>query len=183
MITRYLILAVAILSFFLGIGFYHLFLRTECPSLGTETEVVTETKIEWIKKDTTIVNLITREIPYQAKPRPEEDTSSAVYDSLRIYNGTNHFLYGSINWQATTGGTLKSLELNPSFKIPVINTVTTVTEKTTVDKQTPSLFATATYEQGELSPGLTYVRKNLLAGYKYNIQDQTHGFTVGLKIK
>jgi hypothetical protein len=183
MITRYITIAALVLSFLLGIGFYHLFLRTECPVVGTETEVVTETKIEWIKKDTTIINFITREIPYKAIPRPEEDNSPAVYDSLRIYTGTNHFLYGSINWQATTGGTLKSLELNPSFKIPVINTVTTITEKTTVEKQSASLFATATYEDQSLSPGVTYLRKNLLAGYKYNIQDQSHGFTVGLKIK
>jgi hypothetical protein len=180
---KYIIFTTGLVSFLLGVGFYHLFLRTECKTIATDIEVNVETKIEWIKKDTTIVNYITKEIPYVAEPRPENDESPAVYDSLRTYEGINHFLYGSINWKAKTGGTLKSLEMNPSFKIPVINTITTVTENKTVEKESPKLFATGTYESKSLSPGVTYVRKNLLAGYKYNVNMESHAITVGFQIK
>lgn len=183
MMNKYVIFTVSAVSFLLGIGFYHFFLRTDCIVVGKTTKVNVETKVEWITKDTTIVNYITKEVLYKSSPRPEEESLQVDYDSLRVYKGINHVLYGSIDWEVVIGGKLQSITLNPSFKIPVVNTITRVNEKTTVQKESPKLFATATYLNKSISPGVTYVKKNLLAGYNYNLLAQSHAFTVGLKIK
>jgi lipoprotein-anchoring transpeptidase ErfK/SrfK len=183
MITRYIYALVAVASFLLGIGFYHLFIRTESATEGTRTDTKTETRIEWVKKDTLITRYITKEYPYIADPRPKDEEPKIIYDSLRTYNGNETVLYGNIRWTVVTGGHLKSLEMNPSLKIPVVHTVTTVRETTTVIREPGRLYATAELEGKSVSPGLAYSRKGFLAGYKYDISQRSHGFTLGVRIK
>src|SRR5690606_33562761 len=93
----------------------------------TETTYTTDTKIDWIKKDTTIIHyrdsLILKEVEAEREVSPDPEK----YDSIRTYQGFERHLYGRINWKAKTGGYLQHLEINPVLTIP-IQTVTNTIE-------------------------------------------------------
>ena|SRR5690606_32498472 len=166
-------------GFVLGLIFYDSFLKTHSVEYK-EVEVEVETEVEIEKIDTVFIPDI-QKIPYQAEESPEPEK----YDSLRTYKGFELIPFGSISWQATTGGYLKDIRFNPKLDIPVVTNTITRRETVVRNLEKPSLYLTASYQTGlkNLSPGVVYTNKNLLAGYRYNFSIENHEFTLGWRIK
>ena len=158
------------------------------PDLGettTSVETSVSTEIDTIHVDTLVRNSITPEFLMSSV---KSDSFESRFDSIRTYTGTNQIQNGTITWSARTGGILKDLDIATDIQIPVITN--TVVQKETVTREVfrPSIYATGTLESDRsFSPGATYVRRNMMIGYRYNLTGvnpaSRHGLTVGIRIK
>lgn len=151
-----------------------------------ETRHHTELKTELIVEHITIFDTIsiTAE-PLKQKitevKSPEEP--SEKFDSLRTYRGSQRFAYGTINWQATTGGTLRALELKPIFELPITTVNNTVTNtRTVIEKPRGVYFAAGASTFAGPKFGATYLRDKYIFGYRYEPQTQSHYIEAGFKI-
>lgn len=185
LVQKFIIASVFLTGVMLGGVLVYIF---AVPDLGdTETEVTTEvsTEIEYLNFDTLVRNEISSENLIKSVAAESFENR---YDSLREYTGTNKIQHGTITWTAKTGGILTDLDINTDIEIPVITN--TVVQKETVTREVfrPSFYATGTLESDKtFSPGVTYVRKQWMAGYKYNLTGVNpaarHSFTVGFRLK
>lgn len=161
----------------LGALLYHFLLAPEFES-RVEVLTTTETKIDWVKKDTTIINyrdsLVLKIVKTEASPEPEK------YDSIRTYRGSVPSLYGLINWKARTGGELQQIEFNPVFSIPV-KTISTTTETKSQKVERPKgLFITGGVRSDQdFAAGALYLRDRSVFSYDYFVGSKTHFVKVG----
>ncbi|AWW32186.1 hypothetical protein DN752_19700 [Echinicola strongylocentroti] len=152
----------------------------------TEREEVTyrtETKTDWIRKDTTIYHfqdsLRILEVERYREPSPEPEK----YDSIRHYQGSDPHLYGRVNWKATTGGYLQHLEINPVLDIPIRTVTNTIERNTTKVMHPKGLYATGGISSYfKYSVGATYLNNKSLIGYEYTPQLDLHEIKVGFKV-
>lgn len=185
LIQKFVIASVFLTGFAVGGGLVYLL---AVPDLGeTSTDVTTEvtTEMDYIHVDTLVRNEISSENLIKSVAA---ETFEKRYDSLREYTGTNKIQHGTITWTAKTGGILTDLDIATDIEVPVITN--TIVQKETVTREVyrPSFYATGTVESDKtFSPGVSYVRKQWMVGYKYNLTGVNpaakHSFTVGIRLK
>lgn len=170
-----------ILSFIAGAVFMRIFFWPEITETH-HTEVKTELIVESVTVfDTVQIPLEILEYKIIEVKAPEE--TSEKFDSLRTYRGAERFAYGTINWQATTGGTLRALDFKPVFEIPITTFTNTVTNTRTIIEKPRGVYLAAgasTFAGPKF--GASYLRDKYIFGYRYEPNTQSHYIEAGFKL-
>lgn len=102
------------------------------------------------------------------------------YAPLRRFEGSQPFLYGNTTYNALVAGELLNIKLENDFKIPQITS--TITRETTKIIHPRGLYLGGSVSgQVNFSAGATYLNKDWMFDYQYNLTIKSH--EIGIKRK